>query len=86
MRAAWTTDIHLNFLKEKRRKVFFREISAQNPDMVFITGDIAEAPTLSFHLQEMAECIQKPLYFVLGNHDYYYGSIEDVPDCNKKVL
>ena len=78
MRAAWATDIHLNFLQQKERKNFFSSVSDYNPDAVFITGDIAEAPTLKFHLQEMVDSIQKPLYFVLGNHDFYYGSITSV--------
>ncbi|MGB0911905.1 MAG: metallophosphoesterase, partial [Nitrospirales bacterium] len=78
MRIAWTTDIHLNFLNEQRRKIFFRSILEHNPDAMFITGDIAEAPSLSFHLQEMVDVIQKPIYFILGNHDYYYGSISAI--------
>ncbi len=85
MRAAWATDIHLNFLSEQKRRGFFDSISGQNPDAVFITGDIAEAPTLNFHLQEMVDAIQKPLYFVLGNHDYYYGSIATVREETEKL-
>ena len=26
----------------------------------------------------MAESIQKPIYFVLGNHDYYYGQVDSL--------
>ncbi len=78
MHIAWATDIHLNFLNEQKREGFFHSISARNPDAVFITGDIAEAPSLRFHLQEMVDSIQKPLYFVLGNHDYYHGSISSI--------
>jgi hypothetical protein len=26
----------------------------------------------------MANATQKPIYFVLGNHDYYRGGIDDV--------
>ena len=85
MRAAWATDIHLNFLSEQNREAFFRSISVHNADVIFITGDIAEAPTLNFHLQEMVESIQKPLYFVLGNHDYYYGSISSVRRETEKL-
>ena len=78
MHIAWATDIHLNFLNEQKRAAFFRSISSRNPEAVFLTGDIAEAPSLGFHLQEMVDAVQKPLYFVLGNHDYYYGSISSV--------
>jgi 3',5'-cyclic AMP phosphodiesterase CpdA len=43
-----------------------------------ITGDISEAPTLEGHLTQLAEKLKRPIYFVLGNHDYYDGSIKRV--------
>ena len=85
MYIAWTTDIHLNFLNKSERVKFFRSILEHDQEAVFITGDIAEAPSLKFHLQEMEESIQKPIYFVLGNHDYYYGSIKDVRDATQRL-
>jgi len=84
MHIAWTTDIHLNFLHVKKRESFFDSILAGNPDAVFITGDIAEAPTLHLHLEEMVSSIQKPIYFVLGNHDFYHGSIASVRSATEK--
>lgn len=78
MRAVWATDIHLNFLNSEERGYFFSSILDQNPDVVLITGDIAEAPTLEPLLLEMIQSIQRPLYFVLGNHDFYYSSIPQV--------
>jgi predicted MPP superfamily phosphohydrolase len=78
MRIVWATDIHLNFLGTHERANFFQSIADGQPDAVFITGDIAEAPSLTFHLNEMLHVLQRPLYFVLGNHDFYHGSIETV--------
>lgn len=78
MRVVWATDIHLNFLGAKERALFFSAIRAQRPDGVFVTGDIAEAPSLNSLLEEMHQAISVPLYFVLGNHDFYYGSISQV--------
>ena len=75
MRAVWATDIHLNFLTSEERETFYSSILKQSPDAVFITGDIAEAPTVESLLREMTQFIRKPLYFVLGNHDFYYSSI-----------
>lgn len=43
-----------------------------------ISDDIAEATSIELILKEMASTIQKPIYFVLGNHDYYRGSINDL--------
>jgi 3',5'-cyclic AMP phosphodiesterase CpdA len=45
---------------------------------VLIGGDIGEAPSLPYILAEMAEAIKKPIFFVLGNHDFYFGSIPEV--------
>ena len=74
----WLTDIHLNFLDENARKHFYDVIIRTGCDTVLVSGDIAEAPSLAQLLHEMASSIKKPIYFVLGNHDYYGGSIRDV--------
>ena len=83
MRVVWATDIHLNFLDAEGRASFSSSIRAHQPDVVFVTGDIAEAPSLPFLLDEMRRAIQVPLYFVLGNHDFYYGSILQVRNSLK---
>ncbi|MDO8953883.1 MAG: metallophosphoesterase [Gammaproteobacteria bacterium] len=74
----WLTDIHLNFLGIKDRNNFYQEIIKSNSDAILISGDIAEAPSVVELLNEMAKTIQKPIYFVLGNHDYYRGQINEV--------
>jgi predicted phosphohydrolase len=81
MRVVWATDIHLNFLDAQGRASFFSAICARRPDAVFVTGDIAEAPSLRPLLEEMRLAIPVPLYFVLGNHDFYYDSISHVRTC-----
>lgn len=78
MRLAWLTDIHLNFLDKEERILYYQEISKRNCDAILISGDIAEAPCLVDILNEMAIYIKKPIYFVLGNHDYYRGQINEV--------
>ncbi|HID77599.1 MAG TPA: phosphoesterase, partial [Planctomycetaceae bacterium] len=74
MRLAWLTDIHLNFLNpgEKRR---FLESLPDVADAVVITGDIAEGPTLPGCLRLIDRIVARPVFFVLGNHDFYGGSI-----------
>ncbi|MBI2791142.1 MAG: metallophosphoesterase [Gammaproteobacteria bacterium] len=79
MKFAWLTDIHLNFLYEDKRKQYYDEIN-RNCDAIVISGDIAEAKSVTNILQEMAHHIKKPIYFVLGNHDFYHGQINDVRD------
>jgi 3',5'-cyclic AMP phosphodiesterase CpdA len=78
MRLAWATDIHLNFLSPAQTKTFYWKLGEAQADAVVLTGDIAEAPNVEDYLLEMAEHLQKPIYFVLGNHDFYGGSIEGV--------
>lgn len=78
MRSVWITDIHLDFLHGRAREAFFSTIMSHNPNAVFLTGDISIAPFLLAHLRAMSEALNRPVYFVLGNHDFYYGSIADV--------
>lgn len=46
---------------------------------MIVSGDISSAPYIAKHLRGLAEAwAPRPLYFVLGNHDFYHGSIESV--------
>lgn len=78
MNLIWTTDIHLNFLNQDKRENFYRGILEKNFDSLLISGDIAEAPSVNNMLTEMVRFIKKPIYFVVGNHDYYSGSVAAV--------
>ncbi|MDF1826927.1 MAG: metallophosphoesterase [Legionellaceae bacterium] len=78
MQLAWLTDIHLNFLKVEMRQKLYADILATACDALLISGDIAEAPSLTDLLSEMAVQIKKPIYFIVGNHDYYRGTVSDV--------
>lgn len=77
---AYATDIHLNFItgREKSPKLFQRfvdEINRENPDGLVLTGDLSEATELEKHLRMLSASISCSIWFVLGNHDYYNGSI-----------
>lgn len=75
MKLTWLTDIHLNCLKYPARFAFYQQIINTNADAVLITGDIAEGTNVIALLREMRNQIKKPIYFVLGNHDYYGKTI-----------
>jgi 3',5'-cyclic-AMP phosphodiesterase len=75
MNLAWLTDIHLNFVKDRRK--FFQHI-APKADAFVISGDVSTGQDVVGCLKEMAEDIGKPIYFVLGNHDFYHSSIAEV--------
>lgn len=90
---AWVTDIHLNFLKPAVRKQFYKHVIETGADQILITGDIAEATDVCELLNEFVKYTGKPIYFVLGNHDYYHNSVTHVREkisalCkqNKKLI
>lgn len=80
MNLAWATDIHLNFLSRlrERRYAFYTTLCDTNADAILLTGDIADAPSVRAFLVELEEVVARPVYFVLGNHDFYHGSIAEV--------
>lgn len=64
---------------ETKVKNFCDKVLARRPDSVLITGDISEAPTIEAHLEALERNIPGvPIFFVLGNHDFYHGSIVEV--------
>lgn len=72
-RLAWLTDIHLNFIQAPQCIEFLEGVAASGCDAVLIGGDIAESDTLASYLGMIAKHIPRPVYFVLGNHDFYRG-------------
>lgn len=77
-RLAWLTDIHLDFLTLNQLSIFCEKIKSKIIDGYLFGGDISVAPVLIMHLKILADMLQKPIYFVLGNHDYYNGSIRQI--------
>jgi predicted MPP superfamily phosphohydrolase len=78
MKLAWATDIHLDFLDAAGIERFTGELDRTGADAFLIGGDIAKAGSVERHLRSFEERLQKPVYFVLGNHDFYVGSIREV--------
>jgi len=77
-RFAWVTDIHLNFLEGRRCSLFLDRVAQEHLDGVLIAGDIAEGHTIETYLRMIADHLSCPVYFVLGNHDFYFSSISAV--------
>ena len=78
MKLAWLTDIHLNFLRPAAVEAFLDMLAGAEADAFVITGDIAEADDVAIHLHSITARAERPVYFVLGNHDFYRGSIAGV--------
>ena len=77
-RLAWATDLHLNFLSEEDLSSFGDELARCEADALLVGGDTSEAYTLEHHLALVARRFGRPVWFVLGNHDFYRGSIAQV--------
>ncbi len=73
-RAAWLTDLHLNFVRDGEAIALLQSVSQKTTSAVFISGDISEGSELDHHLELIATHLACPVYFVLGNHDFYHSS------------
>ena len=78
MRFGWATDLHLNFASKAAYVAFAEALRHDQPDALVVTGDIAEAPTFDLYLERLAQFWDRPIYFVLGNHDFYGSSVAEV--------
>lgn len=75
MRLAWLTDLHLDHCAPAGRAKLLADVKSAQPDAVLIGGDIANSATLCRELNALADDLRRPIYFVLGNHDYYGASL-----------
>jgi len=78
----WCTDIHLDFIDKSDRPLavekFARHINDIKASGIFITGDISLAPDLVRHLKIIDSVVNKPIYFVCGNHDMWGADVASV--------
>lgn len=74
-RVVWLTDIHLNFVESELVEQLLDEVHATAPDAVLIGGDIGESQNVAKYLARFAARLVCPVYFVLGNHDFYHSSV-----------
>jgi 3',5'-cyclic-AMP phosphodiesterase len=77
-RLAWATDVHFEFAGIDDVVAFCERVIALEPEALLLTGDIAQAHSIERYLRALDRALPMPVYFVLGNHDFYYGSIRDV--------
>lgn len=79
MKLLWLTDTHLDHANSVSRQVFYEKLRSADYDAVVITGDISISRMLATHLGELAQaCAPRKVYFLLGNHDFYGSSFEEV--------
>lgn len=85
MKISWLTDIHLEWLNQKSRKIFFEAIADEHPDVILLGGDICNSANLEPWLLKLYKKVQAPIYFCLGNHDYYKASILEVRELAQSI-
>ena len=78
VRAVWLTDVHFEFLDDDGIARFLASVTACEPDVVLVGGDTGQAKTVQGSLRTIQSQLDVPVYFVLGNHDFYGGFIHEV--------
>ncbi len=83
---AHLSDIHIgHFWGAKTLQRIVDKTNTQNPDVVFITGDLFDGRIrLNAESLEPLKKLSAPVYFVEGNHDGYSGA-EDVKQNLRKI-
>jgi predicted MPP superfamily phosphohydrolase len=84
-RIVWLTDIHLNFVESAIVDQLLADIAAESPDAVLIGGDVGESPNVADYLSRIVSDVERPVYFVLGNHDFYRSSIPAVRESMREL-
>jgi predicted MPP superfamily phosphohydrolase len=84
---AWCSDIHLDFINSDPTRLleFGQSLIVDQPDSIMITGDVSLANTLIFHLSSLESVVKRPIFFVLGNHDFYNGTFDVVRKDMKDI-
>jgi predicted phosphohydrolase len=72
VKLAWASDIHLDSCDPMTRRGFAEEC-ADRSDALVVTGDITNGRETTL-FTTFAARYGKPVYFVLGNHDYWHRS------------
>lgn len=81
----WLTDLHLDMAEEDRVDDLLEQLKQKSCKGIFITGDIGEQGTFASFLRKIKNSSQAPVYFILGNHDYYGNSIAQIQE-EAKIL
>lgn len=77
MKLVWVTDPHLSFLKNGGDHAFGARVRREHRDLqaIVVTGDIGEYANFGDHIERFAKGANARVWFVLGNHDAYGGSV-----------
>jgi hypothetical protein len=77
----WTSDLHLDHASAPVRNRLAKNLGAAAGQALVVTGDISIGSALVADLEFLADAVNRPLYFVLGNHDHYGANVAAVRDA-----
>lgn len=88
----WITDPHLDHVgfRDPTRadtlvKAFLESVEAEHFAGLFITGDIATSYCLRKYLKLIEQVAACPVFFVLGNHDFWGSSVKKVREIASDI-
>ena len=76
----WLSDLHLERADDQALSLFTDALAGIAYDAAVITGDVSSSRHLIRHLEMISGAIKRPVFFVLGNHDYHGETIRKVRD------
>ena len=88
---AVASDLHLgNIVGNRHLRRMVREMNAMNPDIILLAGDVLDdsiEPFLRNGMQQQLKLLKARygVYAVLGNHEYYGGSIAQYTEVMRSV-
>ena len=73
----WATDLHFDDAGDEGFSRFIHEVNDLKCKALFITGDISTGLDWDLYIDKISAETSFPIYFVLGNHDFYGSSIHE---------
>ncbi len=81
---AWGSDLHLDMADKATYDALIRDFKNQNADALVISGDTSEKVTCFDRLTEIQKALGIPLYYILGNHDFYGSTVQHIKNLAAK--
>lgn len=78
MKIGWATDIHFDHCTAEAIEAFLQEAANEKADCFLLVGDLTSNGEANHLIQTLQSALKIPVYFVLGNHDFYGTSIKEV--------
>ena len=77
----WTSDLHLDHVTDAVRENFAEQLRRASGTPMVVSGDISVAARIVADLEFLADASDRPVWFVLGNHDHFGATISRVRDA-----